>query len=132
MEKNKTLSITDLLTYISFEPRDNVSRIRFPKYKVLDDRVASFSNENWARYNKTAVPISEFAKYGFFYTGNGDSLQCFCCGVGIMKWEPDDNPAVEHIKWCADREDCPHVKQLLGASLYSAIRKLVLFSTPHK
>ncbi|XP_022182612.1 E3 ubiquitin-protein ligase XIAP-like [Myzus persicae] len=36
---------------------------------------------------------------GFRYTGVGDIVECFFCGLVLQKWTNDDIPWVEHAKW---------------------------------
>ena len=42
------------------------------------------------------------ASAGFFYTGYGDKVQCFSSGCGLEKWDPEDDPELEHKKWYPD------------------------------
>jgi len=36
---------------------------------------------------------------GFKYTGVGDIVECFFCGLVLQKWMNDDIPWIEHAKW---------------------------------
>ncbi|KFP75431.1 E3 ubiquitin-protein ligase XIAP, partial [Apaloderma vittatum] len=38
----------------------------------------------------------ELASAGFYYTGVGDQVVCFCCGGKLSKWEPSDRAWSEH------------------------------------
>lgn len=38
----------------------------------------------------------DLAEAGFFYSGKGDEIVCFSCGLGMCQLEPDDNLWVEH------------------------------------
>lgn len=29
-------------------------------------------------------------------------MLCFCCNQGLMDWEQDDNPWVEHARWAPE------------------------------
>ena len=49
----------------------------------------------------------ELARSGFFYTKEGDTVECFACGVRINQWQPIDTPSVEHEKW---KSDCTFLK----------------------
>lgn len=40
----------------------------------------------------------ELAACGFFYSGEGDKVICFHCGMGVYKWENTDHPLAEHKK----------------------------------
>ena len=39
------------------------------------------------------------AKAGFLYTGEGDKVVCYRCGVPIFDWERTDNALNEHKRW---------------------------------
>ena len=56
------------------------------------NRLNSFSN--WP--NSTGVDPAELARAGFYYTGQGDLVKCFCCGIGVHSWCPLDDPEDEH------------------------------------
>lgn len=36
------------------------------------------------------------AACGFYYSGGGDKVVCFGCGLGLHQWNPEDNPYDEH------------------------------------
>jgi hypothetical protein len=35
---------------------------------------------------------------GFLYTGDGDAVMCFKCGITLRSWEKIDDPKIEHDK----------------------------------
>uniref|UniRef100_A0A2M4A2T7 Putative apoptosis 1 inhibitor n=1 Tax=Anopheles triannulatus TaxID=58253 RepID=A0A2M4A2T7_9DIPT len=41
----------------------------------------------------------ELARYGFYYTGNEDTVKCHFCRVEIGMWEEHDNVIDEHLRW---------------------------------
>lgn len=43
--------------------------------------------------------VQTFCKAGLFYIGERDRMMCFCCNQGLMDWEVDDDPWVEHARW---------------------------------
>ncbi|KAE9528494.1 hypothetical protein AGLY_012065 [Aphis glycines] len=43
--------------------------------------------------------VRTFCKAGLFYIGERDRMICFCCNQGLMDWEVDDDPWVEHARW---------------------------------
>jgi hypothetical protein len=49
----------------------------------------------------------ELAQAGFFYTKEGDIVECFACGVIVSQWKANDKPLVEHEKWSPD---CIYIK----------------------
>ena len=40
----------------------------------------------------------EMVSSGFYYTGRGDVVQCFYCGIYLKHWERSDRVNVEHGK----------------------------------
>lgn len=66
--------------------------IKYPEYKLYCDRVKTF--DRWPRGIKQRP--DEIAQAGFFYSGKGDEIVCFSCGLGMCQLEPEDNLWVEH------------------------------------
>lgn len=67
------------------------------KYMVkYSDRIDSF-------YNYPIRPFhprpSELAVLGFYYTGVGDKVCCFCCNIVVDGWTESQNAINEHYKW---------------------------------
>ncbi|KAG7259652.1 hypothetical protein CRUP_029216 [Coryphaenoides rupestris] len=44
------------------------------------------------------IDSERLARAGFYSTGSGDLVMCFCCGGGARNWQPDEDPWVEHAK----------------------------------
>lgn len=71
------------------------SKPKNPKYQSYDARLKSF--DYW--------PISmrqtkeEMADAGFYYSGRGDGVLCYHCLGGLMNWESNDDPWIQHAKW---------------------------------
>jgi len=57
------------------------------------------SFRNWPR-SLAQTPTALVAN-GFFYTGIGDRVICFFCGVGLKDWDAGDTPVAEHLRWNA-------------------------------
>ncbi|NXT41721.1 XIAP ligase, partial [Pelecanoides urinatrix] len=67
----------------------------YPKNPAMcreETRLNSF--HNWP-FNSQLTP-KELANAGFYYTGVGDQVACFCCGGKLKKWEPSDRAWSEH------------------------------------
>ncbi|NXW06124.1 XIAP ligase, partial [Fregetta grallaria] len=67
----------------------------YPKNAAMcseETRLKSF--HNWP-LNDQLTP-KELANAGFYYTGVGDQVACFCCGGKLKKWEPSDRAWSEH------------------------------------
>ncbi|NWR05813.1 XIAP ligase, partial [Paradoxornis webbianus] len=67
----------------------------YPKNPAMcteETRLKSF--HNWP-LNGHLTP-QELANAGFYYTGVGDQVACFCCGGKLKNWEPGDRAWSEH------------------------------------
>ena len=58
------------------------------------DRENSFIT--WPR--QIAQKASDFVPSGFYYTGRGDVVQCFFCGIALKHWSRNDSVNLEHRK----------------------------------
>ncbi|NXL97637.1 XIAP ligase, partial [Tyrannus savana] len=65
---------------------------RNPAMCSEETRLKSF--HNWP-LNDQLTP-KELANAGFYYTGLGDQVACFCCGGKLKNWEPTDRAWSEH------------------------------------
>lgn len=74
-------------------------------------------------------PPSDMARAGFYYTGSGDAVRCFYCGIGIMNWETEEEPWIEHCRWS---HDCPLVRLFLGQRYINAVQTLALSTNGQK
>jgi len=72
--------------------------VSFPEFKFPSERLASFAM--WPVGIKQKP--EELVAAGFFYSGHSDMTICFSCGIYIAKWEPEDNPWVEHKQHTTD------------------------------
>ncbi|KAM9274031.1 E3 ubiquitin-protein ligase XIAP isoform 1-T5 [Morus bassanus] len=67
----------------------------YPKHPAMcseETRLKSF--HSWP-LNGQLTP-KELANAGFYYTGVGDQVACFCCGGKLKNWEPGDRAWSEH------------------------------------
>ncbi|XP_062315029.1 baculoviral IAP repeat-containing protein 7 isoform X1 [Osmerus eperlanus] len=84
-ENITSLSMTDdrsAMLYILEEPR----------MRAEEERLRTF--QNWPV--DAPVTSGDLAKEGFFFSGSGDKVQCFCCGGILRYWVHGDSPLVEH------------------------------------
>lgn len=65
-----------------------------PHMRNEEARLRTFSS--WP--NRTPVRPRDLAQAGFFYVGQSDKVQCFCCGGRLNGWEPGDSAWSEHSK----------------------------------
>lgn len=69
-----------------------------PEYVLEVNRMKTFST--WPKSIRQRP--EELVETGFFYTGQGDLVFCFSCGLGLRDWEIDDVPSDEHAKYTTD------------------------------
>lgn len=70
--------------------------------------------DDWQHEHIPALSRREFARAGFFYTGDGDKVQCAFCLIIIFCWEPLDIPMAEHRHFTIENGQhfCPFVAGL--------------------
>uniref|UniRef100_H2Z946 Uncharacterized protein n=1 Tax=Ciona savignyi TaxID=51511 RepID=H2Z946_CIOSA len=62
--------------------------VRSLDLKKESDRMKTF--DVWPAQNRTVSSV-HLARYGFFYLGNLDRVQCFSCGGVLRNWNYGDN-----------------------------------------
>lgn len=80
------------------EPGESTDGLKFTHHvrgslRSFEERVLTF--HKW----RGCTPAIELARAGFFYTQIGDFCKCAYCYVEIYKWEKDDCPVWDHIKY---------------------------------
>lgn len=76
---------------------------RHEKYRCEDERLKTFDNWPLEWLDKR-----ELANTGLFYTGDGDTVQCYFCEIELSRWERDDDPFNEHIRFSPN---CPLLRR---------------------
>ena len=84
---------------------------------VVNERIRNSVNKTWIPFNGTMgsnrqcfgtfakwpkqmeQTPSDLVKSGFYYTGQGDLVTCFMCGLTLKDWERGDVVDLEHKKW---------------------------------
>lgn len=61
-------------------------------------RLQTFSSASWP-HDKEFIDVRKLAKCGFFYNGTSDNAQCAFCDLILHKWEPKDDPILDHNKY---------------------------------
>ncbi|KAH8256995.1 hypothetical protein KR038_001052, partial [Drosophila bunnanda] len=51
---------------------------------------------------------NELALTGMFFTNFDDKVKCYFCGVEIGRWEQEDQPVPEHLRWSPN---CPLLRR---------------------
>ncbi|XP_071177906.1 uncharacterized protein [Mytilus edulis] len=78
------------------------------QYKKLGKRLESFNS--WPSAKPTPKNL---AAAGFFYSGQGDRVQCFYCAGIICQWDENDVPRKEHKRLFPS---CPFIKKMYNQS----------------
>ncbi|CAO1396288.1 unnamed protein product [Diamesa tonsa] len=63
-----------------------------PDYELYSERLKTFTS--WPIGIKQRP--EELSAAGFYYSGCGDELLCYSCGLEMCQLEPDANPWVKH------------------------------------
>ncbi|XP_034546311.1 E3 ubiquitin-protein ligase XIAP [Notolabrus celidotus] len=58
----------------------------------FDERLGSFAGI------QHPIDHERLARAGFYSTGTGDKVLCFCCGGGLKGWQTEEDPWEEHAK----------------------------------
>ncbi|XP_052088202.1 baculoviral IAP repeat-containing protein 7-A-like [Mytilus californianus] len=67
---------------------------KYQSYSDQDVRMESFNKWSFGKkQNPKALSVS-----GYFYTGEGDIVRCFCCDLGLAEWDESDDPWTEHAR----------------------------------
>ncbi|XP_050394260.1 baculoviral IAP repeat-containing protein 3 isoform X2 [Patella vulgata] len=92
-----------------------------PQYKAYEKRLTSF--KYWPKYYH--VTSEDLANAGFFYTGAGTKVVCFCCGVAIREWEREADPLQQHALVSPSCEFIQHQHGQSFINRMKNIKKLV-------
>lgn len=84
------------------------------KYWTLESRINTF--DDWVHKNPNK---DDLARAGFFYTGTNDKVSCYFCSGNLHKWEPNDDPCVEHAKYYPN---CSYMIDYKGQEFIDAIQ----------
>ncbi|XP_060588556.1 putative inhibitor of apoptosis [Ruditapes philippinarum] len=91
------------------------SEVQYESYKDHDKRLLTF--QNWGGRKPDAKSLNQA---GFFYTGVGDTIRCFTCGINIKDFAEDMKPIKEHIR---HSDQCPYLLILLGETRLEECKK---------
>lgn len=73
-------------------------KFNVPIFTLYEDRLATFLV--WPR--QMSPDKYSLSAAGLFYTGEGDIVRCFSCGVKLSQWKITDKAFSEHRKWSPD------------------------------
>ncbi|GAB0098211.1 RING-type domain-containing protein [Sergentomyia squamirostris] len=97
--RNEPIEVDDL-TRICYEIEDIPNYDRGPNdcFTELDARLESFSD--WPIGMQTRP--EDLAPAGFYYSGRGDIVFCYVCGLKLNQWKVTDDAFVKHAKYSKD------------------------------
>ena len=107
----QTLRSTSFDQNVVYHPPSAVNTNRLPvsKPNYASEHARLHTFINWPK--NCPVQPKELIDAGFYYTGNGDKVECFKCGIILAGWEQQDTPWGEHEKWS---KNCPLVVEHLN------------------
>ncbi|XP_002020978.2 death-associated inhibitor of apoptosis 1 [Drosophila persimilis] len=73
------------------------------EYNREEARLKTFANWPLAWLDK-----HQLARTGMFYTNDNDKVKCYFCEVEIGRWDLDDQPVPEHLRWSPN---CPLLRR---------------------
>ncbi|XP_075210226.1 death-associated inhibitor of apoptosis 1-like [Lycorma delicatula] len=76
---------------------DNIYQYTAPKYPMYTLEAARLNSYITFPYIKE-VKTDKLVQAGFFYSGRGDNVNCFCCGGALHYQIADDNPWFHHTR----------------------------------
>ncbi|KAL3868369.1 hypothetical protein ACJMK2_041182 [Sinanodonta woodiana] len=65
--------------------------VKYKNYANYQHRLTSF-----LKSFSSVKTAEELADAGFLYHSAPDRVVCFCCGIGLKEWEPEDQPLLVH------------------------------------
>ncbi|CAH2296954.1 baculoviral IAP repeat-containing 1 [Pelobates cultripes] len=74
-----------------------------------DEDVRLDSFKKWPE-NAHAMP-ADLAQAGFYYTGVADAVKCFTCGIGLIGFDPGEDPYTEHLRHSSSCEFLQNLAQ---------------------
>jgi len=105
LQNSTNLSLGGNVLLVINEGQDNLSTSPLANFEA---RLATFST--WP----PSIPIQPriLAEAGFYYLGFGDLVTCYSCQKSLKKWQPLDNPWMEHQR---HSPRCSHLLSSLTA-----------------
>ncbi|VDI62470.1 Hypothetical predicted protein [Mytilus galloprovincialis] len=67
---------------------------KYESYSTYEVRLKTF--DQW-KFGEKQIPRN-LSESGYFYTGEGDIVRCFCCDLGLAEWDESDDPWTEHAR----------------------------------
>lgn len=97
------------------------TRVQIHFLTYATERVRQFTFKNWP----IAMPIKaeKLYKSGFFYTGKGDCVICYHCGLCLDQWLKNDDPMKKHAQLS---KHCKFAQKIINTKKYQLKKRLKL------
>ncbi|XP_052238123.1 putative inhibitor of apoptosis isoform X1 [Dreissena polymorpha] len=90
-------------------------RAKHERFRTLKSRMDTFIN--WPQH--LSQRPQQLAEAGMYFTGVDDHCRCFACDGGLRKWEPGDDPWIEHCRWFPA---CPFAREIKGDGFINLVQ----------
>lgn len=113
--RNEPLEVDDI-TRVNYEAEDTPNCDSGPneRFMTLETRLESFSDWPVGMHTRP----EDLAEAGFYYSGRGDIVFCFVCGLKVNQWKIFDDPFVKHAKFS---RNCTFLKAIKGEAFIESI-----------
>ncbi|XP_052812106.1 uncharacterized protein LOC128239484 isoform X1 [Mya arenaria] len=93
-------------------------KARSESFRSFDSRLSSY--RTWP--TTTVQRPFQLAEAGLYYTGREDHVRCFACDGGLRRWDPEDDPWIEHCKWFPA---CPFAREEKGDEYIALVQATI-------
>jgi len=76
-----------------------------------DFYLLSVRKETFIFYPKSSIPTADLAAAGFYYTGEGYIIKCYCCKLTVTRLNNCDDPFTVHQ---SRAPNCPFVRKTIS------------------
>ncbi|XP_044588675.1 death-associated inhibitor of apoptosis 1-like [Cotesia glomerata] len=91
------------------DDNQQIITIAAPNQSSMDYREEEARLQSYSSWPLRYMDPIRMATAGFYYTGQGDKVKCFECGISISEWEEGDNPLSDHQRW---QSNCRFIRSL--------------------
>lgn len=92
-------------------------------------RLQSYQHWPHMHWTRTTVTPRILAATGFYFTGYGDRVSCFECGMEAENWNSQSHPPALHLKW---QTNCRFIKNLQCGNVPRGIEPEIIPGVPEK
>jgi len=93
-QKAYTMTLTNTAYQTSVTSGSGYQSLYSEERRDLDQ--LDIRKETFIFYPESSIPTADIAAAGFFYTGEGHVIKCFCCRLTVTRLNDGDNPFLVH------------------------------------